>query len=114
SHSTCSSIFFFNAPATTDIYTLSLHDALPILAQKLSQISGVGLVSISGGQRPAVRLQVNPEALAAHQLSMSNVRQAVTAANVNQDRKSTRLNSSHVKISYAVFCLKKKKKKISR
>ncbi|HLS43702.1 MAG TPA: efflux RND transporter permease subunit, partial [Paenalcaligenes sp.] len=84
-------------PADTPVLSLAITSpTLPLtevrdlidlrVAQKLSQISGVGLVSISGGQRPAVRLQVNPEALAAHQLSMSNVRQAVTAANVNQPK----------------------------
>src|SRR5438132_5290516 len=78
-------LFFFNDTAPPEIYTLSLHDALPI-----SQLPGVGLVSISGGQRPAVRVQADPMKLA--------------------DRKSTRLNSSHTVISYAVFCLKKKTK----
>src|SRR6266511_5240090 len=68
--------FFFNDTATTEIYTLSLHDALPIY-QRLSwdSIGHLRCGSWSCG-----------------------------------DRKSTRLNSSHVKISYAVFCLKKKKK----
>ena len=58
------------------------------VAQKLSQVTGVGLVSIAGGQRPAVRIQVNPEALAARNLSLAAVRQAVTAANVNQPKGS--------------------------
>lgn len=58
------------------------------VAQKLSQVSGVGLVSIAGGQRPAVRIQVDPEALAARQLSMAAVRQAVVGANVNQPKGS--------------------------
>ena len=53
------------------------------LAQKISQISGVGLVSLSGGQRPAVRVQVNPRLLASYGLSMENVRTAVANANVN-------------------------------
>jgi len=56
------------------------------VAQKLSQVTGVGLVSIAGGQRPAVRIQVNPEALAARQLTMATVRQAVVGANVNQPK----------------------------
>lgn len=56
------------------------------VAQKLSQVSGVGLVSIAGGQRPAVRIQVNPEALAARNLTMASVRQAVVGANVNQPK----------------------------
>lgn len=67
--------------------TLPLHEVEDLvdtrLAQKLSQISGVGLVSLSGGRRPAVRIQVNPVALAARSLSIEDVRTAVTAANVN-------------------------------
>ena len=51
------------------------------LAQKISQVNGVGLVSISGGQRPAVRIQVNPAALAAYGLSLENVRNAITGSN---------------------------------
>src|SRR5579883_1110229 len=74
------SIFFFNDTATTEIYTLSLHDALPILS--LHCCPG-GRVSIHAACRAIAQFE---------------------------DRKSTRLNSSHVKISYAVFCLKKKKK----
>lgn len=58
------------------------------VAQKLSQVSGVGLVSIAGGQRPAVRIQVNPEALAARNVALSAVRQAVVGANVNQPKGS--------------------------
>src|SRR2546427_5204179 len=73
--------FFFNDTATTEIYTLSLHDALPIFARRLDRVD-----ADRGRDRPRrVRRQV-------------------------ADRKSTRLNSSHSQISYAVFCLKKKKK----
>src|SRR5690349_23317408 len=78
--------FFFNDTATTEIYTLSLHDALPI--SDAARSAGRGLVAacrVNRGQGRALR-----------------------------DRKSTRLNSSHVEISYAVFCLKKKKKKKKR
>src|SRR5215216_6979648 len=75
--------FFFNDTATTEIYTLSLHDALPI-ARRSSSIGRI--------------------AGAAARLSSSN-------GSATRDRKSTRLNSSHQIISYAVFCLKKKKKK---
>ncbi|HTJ98281.1 MAG TPA: efflux RND transporter permease subunit [Bordetella sp.] len=56
------------------------------MAQKLSQIPGVGLVSIAGGQRPAVRIQVNPQALANNGLAMSDLRTAIVAANVNQPK----------------------------
>src|SRR5213078_3046653 len=58
------------------------------LAQKISQVSGVGLVTLSGGQRPAVRVQVNPKAAAARGLSMEDIRNAVNAANVNQAKGS--------------------------
>src|SRR5215469_17173917 len=80
--------FFFNDTATTEIYTLSLHDALP-----LSAISPVAVLP------PAAPTAV-PAAVPA------------TVAPSQPDRKSTRLNSSHVEISYAVFCLKKKKKNL--
>ncbi len=56
------------------------------LVQKLSQLSGVGLVSISGGQRPAVRVQANPTALAAYGLSLEDLRTAIASANVNQPK----------------------------
>src|SRR5438874_10713563 len=73
--------FFFNDPPTPEIYTLSLHDALPIY-----------------------RVRRRPEGAARAPLLWRAARPA------GADRKSTRLNSSHVEISYAVFCLKKKKK----
>src|SRR6266496_5600362 len=75
--------FFFNDTATTEIYTLSLHDALPI-------------------RRPGRRSPRVPR---------SRSSSAPARWRSRTDRKSTRLNSSHVEISYAVFCLKKKKKK---
>lgn len=81
-------------PADTPIMTLSLTSdtlALPQvedyadtqLVPKISQLSGVGLVSISGGQRPAVRIQANPDALSAYGLTLENVRNAIANANVN-------------------------------
>tara|TARA_R110000850_G_scaffold277145_1_gene424513 strand:+ start:72625 stop:75711 length:3087 start_codon:yes stop_codon:yes gene_type:complete len=70
--------------------TLPLYEVRDLIdlrvAQKLSQISGVGLVSIAGGQRPAVRVQANPQALAAHDLTLSSVRSAILSANVNQPK----------------------------
>src|SRR6266853_4750246 len=72
-------VFFFNDTATTEIYTLSLHDALPISAASVSRMCGWA----TRNSQPACR----------------------------RDRKSTRLNSSHSQISYAVFCLNKKKNK---
>jgi multidrug efflux pump len=82
-------------PADTPILTLALtSDTLPLskvedladttLAQKISQVTGVGLVSISGGQKPAVRIQCNPTALASYGLSLEDVRTALAAANVDQ------------------------------
>src|SRR2546430_4269228 len=82
--------FFFNDTATTEIYTLSLHDALPIFRQ-LQCVIPLGLVS-SVARIKASRFSSSYFGLRP------------------RDRKSTRLNSSHSQISYAVFCLKKKKK----
>jgi len=84
-------------PADAPIMTLAVSsETLPLtrvedlvdtrLAQKLSQLPGVGLVSISGGQRPAVRIQVNPMALAAYNLGLEDLRQAIASANVNQPK----------------------------
>ena len=58
------------------------------LAQKLSQVTGVGLVSIGGGQRPAVRIQANPRALAAHGLNLEDLRTTIANANVNMAKGS--------------------------
>src|SRR2546427_12602340 len=80
-HANSRPFFFFNDTATTEIYTLSLHDALPISAP---------------GRDGCRRKQ-------------GGFRRRAGRARRHQDRKSTRLNSSHSQISYAVFCLKKKK-----
>src|SRR5690348_17599883 len=85
--------FFFNAPPTTEIYTLSLHDALPISLEH----RGRGRKEEAAG-------------IAAHCVAVFPAAAAL-AERAEIDRKSTRLNSSHPSISYAVFCLKKKKKK---
>src|ERR1700723_1346178 len=82
-------------PADTPILTLALmSDALSLskvedladtrLVPKISQLPGVGLVSISGGQKPAVRIQANPTALGSYGLNMEDLRNSITAANVNQ------------------------------
>src|ERR1700726_3785978 len=82
-------------PADAPIMTLALtSDSLPltkvedladtVLAQKISQLPGVGLVSISGGQKPAVRIQANPTALAAYGLSLEDIRTSLAATNVDQ------------------------------
>src|SRR5205814_8363030 len=76
-------IFFFNDTATTEIYTLSLHDALPISHRR-------------------------------YQDCLNGVQAVLSLVEDDGDRKSTRLNSSHLGISYAVFCLKKKKNENSR
>jgi multidrug efflux pump len=84
-------------PADTPVLTLAItsktvplpqvHDLVDTrVAQKLSQLPGVGLVSIAGGQRPAVRIQANPQALAAHNLNLESLREVVAAANVNQPK----------------------------
>ena len=66
-----------------------VHDLVDTrVAQKLSQLPGVGLVSIAGGQRPAVRIQANPQALAAHGLNLESLRDVIAAANVNQPKGS--------------------------
>src|SRR2546422_3300500 len=83
---TSSLFFFFNDTATTEIYTLSLHDALPICA-----------TAVMCGDAPTASRCNSPSTV------------NVLAQALIQDRKSTRLNSSHGYISYAVFCLKKKK-----
>src|SRR5436309_4892921 len=88
-------VFFFKVAPTTEIYTLSLHDALPI--------SRGAVVDIDVGEGGPMRLPRSPFRFSG----------AAAGTRTGRDRKSTRLNSSHVKISYAVFCLKKKKKKPS-
>ena len=86
-------------PADAPIITLAItSNTLPLpkvedlvdtrLAQKISQLPGVGLVSIAGGQRPAVRVQVNPQAIASHGLNLDDIRTAVAAANVNMPKGS--------------------------
>src|SRR3712207_9148284 len=86
--------FFFNDTATTEIYTLSLHDALPI--SKLGIIKAD--IGIRDGRIVGIGQAGNPDTM-----------DGVTPNMIIGDRKSTRLNSSHANISYAVFCLKKKK-----
>src|SRR3712207_7691167 len=85
-------VFFFNDTATTEIYTLSLHDALPI---SWTSCRGLALFHVL-----SLHLTCVLDALARTRPDMSRDR--------HTDRKSTRLNSSHANISYAVFCLKKK------
>src|SRR5256885_13087140 len=84
--------FFFNDTATTEIYTLSLHDALPIFRVPCNLGSGARETSAITCQMPA-----------------NSQERRAGCPKLPLDRKSTRLNSSHLVISYAVFCLKKKK-----
>src|SRR3712207_8745156 len=100
--------FFFNDTATTEIYTLSLHDALPIY---------LGVYEGAMGYE-SVRKQVeSSDCLILIGALMTDINFGISPTPIEQsrsiyvtrDRKSTRLNSSHANISYAVFCLKKKK-----
>src|SRR5690348_18219318 len=92
--------FFFNAPSTTDIYTLSLHDALPILSHGLVVPDLLSILRVDANDRFGEEIVSLPRA------AIPIV--ARRADRQIEDRKSTRLNSSHPSISYAVFCLKKK------
>src|SRR2546430_7444303 len=102
-------LFFFNDTATTEIYTLSLHDALPISGI----VSGFRALDSSAGE---IRARLRPDLVPGEA-----VQEAETARGAGfgaqrellRDRKSTRLNSSHSQISYAVFCLKKKNNAIN-
>src|SRR5690606_41389333 len=96
-------VFFLNEPSPAGIYPLSLHDALPILRRS------------EPGQEPSTWPML-PSCWYSQYGTVPLTREYSATRTVSQplaiiDRKSTRLNSSHVKISYAVFCLKKKKKK---
>src|SRR3712207_8693665 len=100
--------FFFNDTATTEIYTLSLHDALPIFVHHHRQhADGHGRRAAAadppGAQRLGIPARLRPPGAAAAALRADGDPQP-------EDRKSTRLNSSHANISYAVFCLIKKNK----
>src|SRR3712207_7517277 len=93
-------MFFFNDTATTEIYTLSLHDALPILVPGDTACG-------KPDSRASTARQRAPGPLAGSWTQHSPRPTVMTAE--PRDRKSTRLNSSHANISYAVFCLKKNK-----
>src|SRR2546430_10038811 len=95
-----SRLFFFNDTATTEIYTLSLHDALPIYHGSDGGGNAVQGQHVGGGHRDVL----------GERPVQGHADDARVARHQRADRKSTRLNSSHSQISYAVFCLKKKKK----
>src|SRR3712207_8027055 len=98
-HASAVQFFFFNDTATTEIYTLSLHDALPIWLHPR--------VRLDYGLRWEAQIQPDPITPPDEVFYADFIGQT---SNGQEDRKSTRLNSSHANISYAVFCLKKKKK----
>src|SRR5690606_41807596 len=105
-HSTCTA--FFTPTLTTDVDTLSLHDALPICPEETAchrrrrDRVGAWLGVAAARQRGARRRVSRPHRTRSRRRNGPQLP-------AHPDRKSTRLNSSHVKISYAVFCLKKKK-----
>src|SRR5690606_41582509 len=99
-------LFFSNAPATPEIYTLSLHDALPI-SNEINETQNLTI----NQQKDQIRELQNGRNNWRWMFIVLAVAVRLSLAFKILDRKSTRLNSSHVKISYAVFCLKKKKKK---
>src|SRR2546430_7916590 len=94
--------FFFNDTATTEIYTLSLHDALPIW--NLSRET----ILVAAGNKPLFTDFCLARLPSAETVNMSATKHLFARTRPSTDRKSTRLNSSHSQISYAVFCLKKK------
>src|SRR5205085_11197456 len=106
------SSFFFHDPLTPEIYTLSLHDALPIslaehrwvaeLIRSIATVAHYAHVYDEGAYYHTLEIEDAAEAIHANGLLINSL-------GAKLDRKSTRLNSSHSQISYAVFCLKKKK-----
>src|SRR5690242_21202548 len=100
----CFTLFYFTAPAPTEIYTLSLHDALPICAEQGEDLARLEIRAEMHERQPAQRV---PEQRASFERVQDRRHRGL-------DRKSTRLNSSHMSISYAVFCLKKKKCQMKR
>src|SRR2546427_3324638 len=94
-------VFFFNDTATTEIYTLSLHDALPISCAEITSM----LLATPAWKRSRAWRTSSSASLTPRLATSTSFR----AERRLRDRKSTRLNSSHSQISYAVFCLKKKK-----
>src|SRR5437773_9789067 len=95
-------VFLFKHPATTYTYTLSLHDALPIFQpsgdREADPLGDPGRAPLAA--RPSRRQSPHP---------LRGREPLLSSGQMSTDRKSTRLNSSHITISYAVFCLKKKK-----
>src|SRR3712207_6917186 len=104
-HISRSFVFFFNDTATTEIYTLSLHDALPI---SHSELLGLWLQDMSLGGDSSAHNKGLCVVSESKDSSHAGTLTRAAPCSGSSDRKSTRLNSSHANISYAVFCLKKK------
>src|SRR2546427_4968356 len=102
-------LFFFNDTATTEIYTLSLHDALPICASTRSAPAIARNECSRTGKRCGAGWAVARIGSTSGRSTPSS-----PSASARRDRKSTRLNSSHSQISYAVFCLKKKNRQVDQ
>src|SRR3712207_7272268 len=98
-------IFFFNDTATTEIYTLSLHNALPISTRSCRSWAS----TTAGSRICGPGESSNPRSRGEPTLVILSAAKDLVEPHTFQDRKSTRLNSSHANISYAVFCLKKNK-----
>src|SRR2546430_5939721 len=94
--------FFFNDTATTEIYTLSLHDALPILEEGEDDRLPLEIAQMDRIPQHAISRRARKREVGRGRADLERL----------QDRKSTRLNSSHSQISYAVFCLKNKECRI--
>src|SRR5207249_11530110 len=107
---THSLLFFFNDPASTELYTLSLHDALPILSAQIAKLRAASPQVTFLVLTPGPGAQALKERQKIGWTDTVMVSSGPLTDEKYLDRKSTRLNSSHVSISYAVFCLKKKKK----
>src|SRR3712207_9292615 len=101
--------FFFNDTATTEIYTLSLHDALPISTTATAHPDLDGPTRSPAGPVCQAGPMAAVEQKSGHRTAAHGYYQGHSVHAAPGDRKSTRLNSSHANISYAVFCLKKKK-----
>src|SRR3712207_8097842 len=105
-------MFFFNYTATTEIYTLSQHDALPISNFNVGAMSEMPLPTTSLDEQREIVRRIETafawiDRLASEATSARKLIDRLDQAILSKDRKSTRLNSSHANISYAVFCLKK-------
>src|SRR2546430_4814702 len=110
----CLFFFFFNDTATTEIYTLSLHDALPISVVYFRVVdAGKAIIQVANAFDATSQVAQTTLRSVVGQHEMDDLlaqrdKLNVDLQRIHLDRKSTRLNSSHSQISYAVFCLKKK------